>query len=207
MKTRGLQRSERGRQRGLDHRGVRTDKSPPVSGEYPYPEPALCVGCGAVYLRKTWRRSDRRRLGAYLQDAERVSCPACRQVGEGRGYGHVLLRGAGLADREDEVRRRIAAVESRARLSQPERRLVEVAEGGDGLEVITDFAETRPSAGSRAGEGLRRRNVVHLVRSRRFAQGHLVPPSLGEDTESPAPRKRQSSDSERIVGGVRVKDQ
>ena len=137
MKTRGLQRSERGRQRGLDHRGVRTDKSPPVSGEYAYPEPALCVGCGAVYVRKTWRRSDRRRLGAYLQDAERVSCPACRQVGEGRGYGHVLLRGAGLADREDEVRRRIAAVESRARFSQPERRLVEVAEGGDGLEVIT----------------------------------------------------------------------
>ena len=137
MKTRGLQRSERGRQRGLDHRGVRTDKSPPVSGEYAYPEPALCVGCGAVYVRKTWRRSDRRRLGAYLQGAERVSCPACRQVGEGRGYGHVLLRGAGLADRENEVRRRIAAVESRARFSQPERRLVEVAQGGDGLEVIT----------------------------------------------------------------------
>jgi NMD protein affecting ribosome stability and mRNA decay len=137
MKTRGMQRVDRGRLRGLDHRGVRTDKSPPVAGEYSYPEPALCGSCGAVYVRKTWRRSESRRLGAYLQGAERVSCPACRQVGEGRGYGRVLLRGAWLADHEDEVRRRISAVESRARHSQPERRLVAIARHDDGLEVRT----------------------------------------------------------------------
>jgi hypothetical protein len=137
MKTRGIQRTDRGLQRALDHRGVRTDKSPPVSGEYAYPESAQCVGCGAVYVRKTWRRSGPRRLGVPLRGAERVSCPACRQVGEGRAYGHVLLRGNWLADNEDEVRRRIAAVESRARYTQPERRLVAVTRSGEALEVRT----------------------------------------------------------------------
>lgn len=137
MKTRGLQRSERGRQRAHDHRGVRTDKSPPVAGEYAYPEPALCTGCGAVYLRKTWRRSEPRGLGAFLQGAERVSCPACLQVGEGRAYGRVLLRGKWLEEHEEEVRRRIAAVEARARHTQPERRLVAIARRGDSLEVTT----------------------------------------------------------------------
>lgn len=137
MKTRGLRRADQGRRRGLDHRGVRTDKSPPVAGEYAYPEPALCDGCGAVYARKTWRRSEPRRLGAYLQGAQRVSCPACRQVGEGRAYGRVLLRGEWLAEHEDEARRRIAAVESRARHTQPERRLVAITRKGDALEVTT----------------------------------------------------------------------
>lgn len=133
MKTRGLRVAGRGRRRGLDHRGVRTDKSPPVAGEYSYPEPAVCAGCGAVYVRKTWRHSGSRRL----KEAERVSCPACRQVKEGRAYGRVLIHGAWVAGHEDEVRRRIRAVESRARHTQPERRLVGITPQGDGLEVST----------------------------------------------------------------------
>jgi NMD protein affecting ribosome stability and mRNA decay len=137
MKTRGMRELDRGRQRGLDHRGVRTDKSPPVSGEYAYPEPAVCAGCGAVYTKKTWRSSEPRRLEAFLEGAERVSCPACRQVGEGRAYGRVQLRGEWLGEHTEEVRRRIAAVESRARHTQPERRLVAIARRGDGLELTT----------------------------------------------------------------------
>lgn len=137
MKTRGIRETARGRQRARDHRGVRTDKSPPVSAQYAYPEGGVCVGCGAVYLKKTWRRTEPRRLEALLVGAERVSCPACRQVGEGRGYGRVQLRGEWLVEHGDDVRRRIAAVESRARHTQPERRLVTIAERGAGLEVTT----------------------------------------------------------------------
>lgn len=137
MKTRGMREVDRGRQRGLDHRGVRTDKSPPVSGEYSYPDPAVCAGCGAVYTRKTWRSAPRRRLEAFLEGAERVSCPACRQVGAGRAYGRVQLRGEWLAEHAEEVRRRIAAVEARARHTQPERRLVAIVPQGKGLELMT----------------------------------------------------------------------
>jgi NMD protein affecting ribosome stability and mRNA decay len=136
VKTRGLGRVDRGRQRSLDHRGVRTDKSPPVSGEYSYPDPAICAGCGAVYTRKTWRSEEPRRLRAFLAGAERVSCPACRQVGESRAYGRVLLAGEGLGAHMTEVRRRVAAVEARARHTQPERRLVSIVPRGEGLELV-----------------------------------------------------------------------
>jgi NMD protein affecting ribosome stability and mRNA decay len=193
MKTRGLQRVERGRQRSLDHRGVRTDKSPPVAGEYAYPEAAQCVGCGAVYLRKTWRRSAPRRLGAYLLGTERVSCPACRQVGEGRGYGRVLLQGAGLADREDEVRRRIAAVESRARFSQPERRLVEIVRRGERLEVVT----TSQKLAHRVARELEKAFGGETSYAWSDRDGSLRAtwsiPRSGADTENPAPRKRRPS--------------
>jgi hypothetical protein len=137
MKTRGLRSAGHGRRRSHDHRGTRTDKSPPVSGEYAYPEPAVCAGCGAVYVRKTWRLAGPRRLVAPRQELERVSCPACRQVREGRAYGRVLLTGEWVAAHEDEVRRRIRSVESRGRHTQPERRLVGIALQGDGLEVTT----------------------------------------------------------------------
>jgi len=137
MKTRGMREVNRGRQRGLDHRGVRADKSPPVSGEYSYPDPAVCAGCGAVYTRKTWRSADPRRLEAFLEGAQRVSCPACRQVGAGRAYGRVLLQGEWLGEHTEEVRRRIVAVEARARHTQPERRLVAIVPRGKGLELTT----------------------------------------------------------------------
>lgn len=137
MKKRGLDKIDRGLQRGLDHRGVRTDKSPPVSAEHAYPEPTICGSCDAVYVRKTWRRSLKREGRALLQGAARATCPACLQVGEGRGYGRISLRGEWLAEHEDEVRRRIANVEARARFTQPERRLVRIRRQGGELSVTT----------------------------------------------------------------------
>jgi NMD protein affecting ribosome stability and mRNA decay len=90
-----------------------------------------------VYTKKTWRSAEPRRLEAFLQGAERVSCPACRQVSEGRAYGRVLLSGEWLGEHVEEVRRRIATVEARARHTQPERRLVAIVRRGRGLEMMT----------------------------------------------------------------------
>lgn len=58
-------------------------------------------------------------------------------MGEGRAYGRVILRGPWLKGHEDEVRRRIANVEARARHTQPERRVIEIARAKDGLEVMS----------------------------------------------------------------------
>lgn len=137
MKKRGLKELDRGRQRGLDHRGVRTDKSPPVAAERAYSDGTVCEGCGAVYAKKTWRLGGSRVARSLLLDGERARCPACRQVKEGRSYGRVLLRGVWLEEHEDEVRRRIANVEARARHTQPERRLVGIVRGKNGLEVTS----------------------------------------------------------------------
>jgi NMD protein affecting ribosome stability and mRNA decay len=137
MKNRDVRRTDRGRLRGLVHRGTRTDKSPPVSAEHAYTDPTVCDRCGAVYARKTWRRSGTREAVSFMPNAERATCPACRQVEEGRAYGRVVVHGQWLREHEDEVRRRLANVAARARHTQPERRLVKVVRRGDGLVVTT----------------------------------------------------------------------
>jgi len=137
MKSRGLKVVDHGRQRALDHRGARADKSPAVASDHIYASGTVCGGCGAVYSRKSWRRSGERPAAALAPGAERHPCPACRQTHEGRAYGRVVLRGPWLKDHEDEVRHRIANVEARARHTQPERRVIEIARGKDGLEVMS----------------------------------------------------------------------
>ena len=137
MKLRGLARANRERVRGIDRRGVRNDKRPPVSAKLAYREPTVCDACGAVYVRKTWRRSRRRRLRALLAGADWARCPACQQVREGRFYGRVLLRGGWFLDHQADVRLRVINVEARARYTQPLRRLVAMERRGDAVEVTT----------------------------------------------------------------------
>lgn len=137
MKSRGLKVVDRGRQRALDHRGVKSDKSPRVAAERAYTDGTVCADCGAVYARKTWRRGRQGVKMTLTPKAATSPCPACLQVKDGRSYGRVILRGAWLKSHEDEVRRRIANVEARARHTQPERRVVEIGRAKDGLEVMS----------------------------------------------------------------------
>ncbi len=137
MKQRGLARVRGKRSQGPDRRGTRTDKAPPVSAEGEYRDPTVCDACGAIYARKSWRRSRRRRLRTLLEGADWARCPGCRQVREGRFYGQVLLRGAWFLGHQQEVRRRVTNVEARARYTQPLRRLVAMGRRGDAIEVTT----------------------------------------------------------------------
>ncbi len=114
-----------------------SSRSPAVAAEHVYRSGTICEGCGAVYSLKTWRRSSERTAAALDKGALTGRCPACRQVGEGRAYGRVVLRGPWLKAHEDEVRHRIRNVEARARHTQPERRVIEIARGADGLEVMS----------------------------------------------------------------------
>ncbi len=137
MKTRELKGLDRGRQRALDHRGVKSSRNPATAAEFAYAEGTMCPQCEAVYSRKTWRRSTQRRTSAAETNAERKACPACVQVAEGRAYGRVVLSGAWLKRHEDEVRQRIRNVEARAQHTQPERRVIEIAKTDDGIEVMS----------------------------------------------------------------------
>jgi hypothetical protein len=87
-------------------------------------EPMICERCGAVFVRKAWRRG--RRLDHDTIDAARWgTCPACEQVRRGEYYGRVLVRDAAGADREA-LERRVQNVASRAEFTQPERRLISI---------------------------------------------------------------------------------
>jgi hypothetical protein len=99
-------------------------------------EPMVCERCGAVFLRRTWRRA-RRIEAAVLARAGWTECPACVQTGRQEYFGRVIIRGAYALANEAAVCRRIRNVAARAEFSQPERRLVSIERQGPVLEVLT----------------------------------------------------------------------
>ena len=127
--------------RSLNRRGTRTDKVLPVAAKHPVQDPTVCERCGAVFTRKTWRQG-RKVDDALLARAAWAVCPACEQTRSGEYFGRVVIRGAYAAANQAAIRRRIANVASRARFTQPERRVVSAeADAGAGfasvLEVLT----------------------------------------------------------------------
>ena len=119
--------------RSLNRRGTRSEKSPAAGLPRRTPPTTACHGCGGLFARKTWRYDHPVREGLYERVVWRL-CPACRQAVRGEGFGKVVINGA--ID-EDAVRRRIANVAARARVTQPQRRVVDVSRSEDSLEVLT----------------------------------------------------------------------
>jgi hypothetical protein len=107
----------------------------------PPPDGMVCLRCGAVFLRKTWRRSRRRLLEAAARSAPIGRCPACRSVAGAELPGRLRLEGAYVGLHEAELRRRIANVAARAAFTQPQRRVVAIAAQGPALEVTTTSQE------------------------------------------------------------------
>ena len=123
--------------RSGSRRGVRSDKSPLVARKLPRPpEPAVCASCGNVFANRTWRAGPSV-THALLSRATWTVCPACRSAARREGYGKVVIRGAYAAANEDAIRKRIRNVSSRARFTQPQRRVVSVERSGPVLEVVT----------------------------------------------------------------------
>ena len=123
--------------RSLDRKGTGFDKSPPVARRGgTFRDPSICERCGAIYERKSWRRaglitSDK------LSGAAWVVCPACAEAKSGIAYGKVLVSGDFAREHLDQIRRRIANVDSRARANQPERRILSADWNGKTLEILT----------------------------------------------------------------------
>ena len=121
--------------RSLNRRGSQSDKTPPVARKQKFSDPSICDRCGSVYTGKTWRRG--RRLSAEVMNtAKWVTCPGCAQAASGEYHGQVLIEVGDRVDREA-ISARIANVERRALITQPERRIVASNWNGKTLEVLT----------------------------------------------------------------------
>jgi NMD protein affecting ribosome stability and mRNA decay len=123
--------------RSLNRKATRDDMSPPVARKTKTPaEPAICDRCGAVFVRKTWRRNHHLSAKA-LDHVSWAVCPACEQLSHGEGQGKVVISGSYSDAELDAIRRRIDNVALRAGRTQPERRIVAIEPAGEALEVIT----------------------------------------------------------------------
>jgi NMD protein affecting ribosome stability and mRNA decay len=136
---------KRGIVRSLIRKGSRDDRGPGVVWTGPvYPDPARCTRCNAIYHHKAWLL-DERRVPFDVQDDPSVAdalCPACLRVRDREYYGRVhLCAGRFLSSHEHEIRARIKHIAARAAHTQPERRIVAIVRGPDGLEVRTTSQE------------------------------------------------------------------
>jgi len=128
-------RSLQGRTPSRIQRGSRSSRTPPVARKFRYADGSLCIRCGALFRKKTWRR---RPIDVpTLENAPRTTCPACRQVRRGEFHGQVRLRARLSAERRSEIVGRIRHVLRRAAFTQPERRLVALRVDEEGLELTT----------------------------------------------------------------------
>jgi hypothetical protein len=87
-------------------------------------------------VARVWRWPDGVALGPRQTIVAEGICPACRQVGGGRGFGRVFIPGAIPAEVEAAVRRRVRNVARRAAFKQPERRLVEIRKDATGMAIV-----------------------------------------------------------------------
>ncbi|MBY0277201.1 hypothetical protein K2Z84_17845 [Candidatus Binatia bacterium] len=100
-------------------------------------EPTLCERCGAVLVRRSWRRGgDLKPSHTMLAGAAWTTCPACVQVENEEYLGRVTLDGDLVASSAAALRRRIANVAARAEHTQVERRVVSVDRTADGKLVV-----------------------------------------------------------------------
>src|SRR5512147_753941 len=77
-------------------------------------EPTLCERCGAVLMRRSWRRgTELKPSHAVLAAATWVTCPACTQVANEEYMGRVTLDGDLVRSDAAALRRRIANVAAR----------------------------------------------------------------------------------------------
>ncbi len=111
--------------RSMSRRGSQSDKTPPAARKQQFGDPSICDRCGAVYSKKTWRRGHRL-TSEIIDRAKWVTFPGCKQTASGEYHGRVLIKLGGETRREG-VSARIANVERRAQITQPERQIVSQA--------------------------------------------------------------------------------
>jgi len=118
----------------VDHDGGR-HKTPRAPSE-----PALCPGCGAIYVKRRWSQAPGARLQADRAGAPIAvrTCTACRRRQSGVPHGYVHIAGEFPALHRDEIERLLRNEAERARQDNPLQQILEWKDlGGDGLLITT----------------------------------------------------------------------
>lgn len=103
-------------------------------------EPAVCAGCGAVYVNRRWTAADAQRGerdSKHWRPARMTTCPACQQAHGGLPSGYVLLAGAFLVAHRDEVENLLRNEAERAAEDNPTGRIMRWKEDDGKLTLST----------------------------------------------------------------------
>ena len=105
-------------------------------------DPSACTKCGAMYRDGRWR------WGQPPPDAKPVLCPACKRIQDGMPAGILTLVGTYHLEHRAEILGLIRNVEEREVKAHPLKRIIEVTEQGDQMEIQTADSDLARSLGN-----------------------------------------------------------
>ena len=91
--------------------------------------PAVCPGCGAVFLRNRWTWQPA------PTDARQHTCPACQRIKDRVPAAFLTLSGDFFVSHRDEIMNLISNYEQRESMEHPLKRIMATEEQGSGLEL------------------------------------------------------------------------
>jgi hypothetical protein len=109
-------------------------------------EPAVCGGCGAVFLEGRWA------WAAAPRGARKTRCAACQRVADRFPAGRIEIGGAFFREHREEIMRLVHNVEAAEKGERPLERIMSVTDSGDQAVVTT----TGIHVARRIGESLAR---------------------------------------------------
>ena len=104
-------------------------------------EPSTCPSCQAVFQDGRWQ------WGRAIEGAHALVCPSCQRIADGLPAGILVLSGGFHLAHRVEILGLIRHIEEREAKHHPLKRIMQVSETGDELEVTTCDASLARSIG------------------------------------------------------------
>jgi hypothetical protein len=99
-----------------------------------YPDPSVCVSCGLLFRDGIFEWSDKR-----VENAAKMTCPACRRTHDNYEGGRVYLEGEFISKRKDEILNIIKNTEKLEKKYRPLERIISLVEESGRLTVATTY--------------------------------------------------------------------
>ena len=97
-------------------------------------DPSVCTKCGLVFHDGIFEW-----LNATPPKAQKMTCPACRRIGDAYEGGHVVLEGTFISGHKSDVVNTIKRAEESEKRQRPLERIMELAIGFNRIDVKTTY--------------------------------------------------------------------
>lgn len=136
-----------------------------------YDDPTICPQCHLVFHNKRWQWNEElyRKLKKERTADEKL-CPACRKIKDRYYMGEVILGGAFLQERKDEILRIIQNLEEEEKAHRPLSRIMWIEDEGGTVRVYTTSEHLAVALGRAVNKAYQGELSVEFADGQKFAR-------------------------------------